>query len=428
MTTRVQDLLLGTQWAITQEYLEVMRSAAHREADLEAIERRLGRPLSNDRPTVRLRDDVAIVSLTGPLFRYANLFTRISGATSTEQFATEVGAALDDQRVRALVLEIDSPGGQVNGVSEVAQLIRSRRDTKPVVAFVSGLGASGAYWIAAAADRVVLADTAVVGSIGTVMSLRRGSERDEEITIVSSQSPKKRVDVETEEGREEVQSLLDSLADVFIDSVADYRSVSREKVLSDFGQGGVLVGANAVAAGMADGVGTLEGLIAEFTAGGARMPARQIAADRGSTNPEDTMSDVRKEPAADEQPVIDRAYLNARHQEIVAEIQAEAAAAERERILGIHQLPAKGFEALRDELAADPAVTKGEAALRLLTAREEKESAARQAHLDAVKADEKEGGKPAASADAETAEVSAGLQRLRQAEALRKGAAAPSRN
>jgi capsid assembly protease len=113
------------------------------------------------------------------------------------------------------------------------------------------------------------------------MSYLDTTKRDEKsdvkvVDIVSSASPKKRLDPNTDAGRAEVQAIVDALAEVFISSVAKYRGTTVEKVTNDFGRGGMLVGAAAKKAGMANRVGSLDSVIAELagrlrvTSNGAR--------------------------------------------------------------------------------------------------------------------------------------------------------------
>jgi ClpP class serine protease len=254
-----QMLLAGESWAIQTEAFQNIFSIAGREGEgPEAVAAKLGRPLQNTR-SVEMRDGVAVVPVTGPIFRYANLFSEISGATSLDILARDFNRALDDPSVKAIVLNIDSPGGQANGIAEFAQMVNRAR--KPVTACIGGMGASAAYWIAAAAQEVVIASTAMVGSIGAVVGVDT-SRPAGVVEIVSSQSPGKRPDVTTPEGRKQIQTRIDALAQVFIEDVATYRGVSLQKVLADFGQGDVRLGADAVRLGMADRVSTFEELLA----------------------------------------------------------------------------------------------------------------------------------------------------------------------
>lgn len=253
-------------WAIERAALDHLLAIAAREhvPDFDAVLARQGARLPGSE-AVQVRDGIAILEIVGPIFRYASLFSRISGATSIEGAALDLRAALDDSRVRAIILNIDSPGGAVSGISDFAQMVRAAE--KHVVAFIGGSGTSAAYWIAAAAHEVVMSDTALAGGIGVVASVRLDDD-DHLVEIVSSQSPGKRPDLRTDAGRAAVQRTVDELARVFVERVAAYRGVSSAKVLQDFGRGGVLVGRAAVQAGMADSIGTLEGTLASFADGG----------------------------------------------------------------------------------------------------------------------------------------------------------------
>lgn len=255
-------------WLITEEGLETVLAIANRLGDADALQTQVGKRLENSR-TVQMIDGVAVIPITGPIFRYANLFTEISGATSTQVLATDIRAALDNPYVKGIVLDINSPGGEATGINELAGLIARASQVKRVISYAGGMMASAAYWAGVAPGEVVADATAVIGSIGVVMSYWDTSKRDEKsdvrrIEIVSSASPNKRLDPATDAGRAEVQRIVDSLAEVFIGSVAKYRRTTPEKVKADFGRGGVLIGAEAVAAGMVDRIGSLEEVIAEL--------------------------------------------------------------------------------------------------------------------------------------------------------------------
>jgi len=258
------DLVAGTPWAIQPSSLETILAIAARVNDSpEAVAARLGRPLDNTR-SVQVRDGIAIVPVTGPIFRRANLFTEVSGATSVEVLATDLATAAADPAIKAIVLDIDSPGGQATGISELAGQIRAiDRTAKPVHAYVDGMAASAAYWLASAAGRIVTSDTGLLGSIGVVGTYK--PEKDAPIKIISSISPLKQATPDTEAGRAEMQRVIDELGALFVTAVADYRATSPERVISDFGKGGILVGAEAVAAGMADATGTLESLLSSLS-------------------------------------------------------------------------------------------------------------------------------------------------------------------
>ena len=263
---RSLDWIAAHPWLMTPEALQQVIAIAERTGDPTALATQNGQRLERTR-TVQMRDGVAIVPITGPIFRYANLFTEISGATSTQVLATDLREAIDNKFVTRIVLDINSPGGEASGINELANLIYDARGKKTITAYIGGTGASAAYWLASAANQIYADATAVIGSIGVVMShvdTRKRDARDgvERLEIVSSASPDKRVDPTTESGRAKVQAIVDAMADVFISSVAKYRSTTADNVKKSYGQGGVLVGEQAVRNGMIDGLSSLEAVIA----------------------------------------------------------------------------------------------------------------------------------------------------------------------
>ncbi|ANZ52200.1 hypothetical protein Ahp2_18 [Aeromonas phage Ahp2] len=273
--------LMAHPWAISGDQLEVMAGLSARDLDNINLKELAGfqpspvavalRKGQVNQQGVEMRNGVAIIHVSGVISRYAGMFEAICGGTSTQTLALKIQSALDDTSCRGIVLVMDTPGGEANGIHEISEMIYANRDKKQITAYVSGSGASAGYWIAAACGKVVMDATAMVGSIGTVQSFRFRKEKEdsqfETLELVSSQSPDKRLDPRTEEGRAKYQASLDQLSDVFIDCVAKYRGVKRAKVLSDFGQGWCLIGADAVKAGMADKLGSLESTINEMTKG-----------------------------------------------------------------------------------------------------------------------------------------------------------------
>ena len=304
---RILTRLRSEPWAITRETMETIIDIAHRDNESpQAVAAKLGRELENTYDA-EIRDGVAILSVTGPLFRYANLFTAISGATSYDILARDFNAALENPQVRSILLNIDSPGGEASGVSEFADMIAQARDRKPVVAYVGGMGASAAYWLAAATSEIVVNDTAMLGSIGVVLGIEDSRERDAKngvrrMEIVSAVSPYKRTDPASDEGRSRLQARVDALADVFVGKVAAYRGVTRDTVAQEFGQGDVFVGQAAVDAGLADRVGSFEAVLAEMQMGKFRQNAVTMNAAASGMNQEFKMDETNGAPAADNQP------------------------------------------------------------------------------------------------------------------------------
>lgn len=267
MHNRVWNAALGGTWLMDEAHARQIFDIIDRPRtaeEIRAVEAQLGRPMDNSR-NVTMRGATAVIPITGPIFRYANLFTALSGATSTEALALDIQQALDSPQVQAILLSVDSPGGEATGINELAQMLYEARGRKPMYAYVEGLGASAAYWLASAVDTIVMDATAAVGSIGVVMAVPdKTATRQTAIEFVSSQSPNKRPDPMTESGRSQLQTLVDDMATVFVDAVARNRGVDAETVLNDFGAGGLKVGKAAIAAGMADKLGSFEQTVAEL--------------------------------------------------------------------------------------------------------------------------------------------------------------------
>ena len=356
---RVLAAICGSEWAITPDALQGILSIAKRENDdPSAVEARMGRPLENTH-RAELRGSVAVIPVVGPLFRRANMFTRVSGATSYDMVAQDLREAVDNPSVKSIVLNIDSPGGMASGVAELASHVFEARKKKVVVAYVGGMGASAAYWLASAASKIVANKTALLGSVGVVVGV--GKKGDEE-EIVSSQSPYKRVDPATAEGRARIQATVDNLAAIFISDVATYRGVGDEHVLANFGQGDVMLGQAATSAGMIDSLGTFEGLIAELNEkqiatrssnykGAMAMTLEQLKAEHPGLV-EQIRAEEKSRVDAEMKGLAEMASADA------AKAKIEGASAENARVLGIiGHAEAKGREPLAFKLAGMPAMT-----------------------------------------------------------------------
>jgi ClpP class serine protease len=354
---RILAAIQSELWAITPEALHQVVAIAQGLGDPEAVAAKLGRPLTNTR-TVSVRDGVAVVPVIGPIFRYANMFTEISGATSIQTLATDLQAAVDDPAIKAIILEIDSPGGQIAGVSEFAAQIRAANALKPVTAYISDTGASAAYWLAASAGSVMASDTARIGSIGVVMQTAPGDDEGT-IKFISSQSPHKQADPASDHGRMQYQKTVDALADVFINTVADYRGTTREVVIANFGGGGMLIASDAIAAGMADNIGSLESLIAQLSGGKSIPLSRQ-----GKL----TMTDITRETLASDYPDLAKALTDEGYAAGLEAGKALGAEAERTRIQGIEALAMPGHEDLIAALKYDGSTTAEQAAVQILGA------------------------------------------------------------
>jgi signal peptide peptidase SppA len=293
-------------WAITQAAMSTILEIVERSAvDIDAVVARIGKPLENTGNRVEMHGNVAVLGIEGPLFRYANILTEVSGATSIENLSRDFKSALDNPAVAQIVLNVNSPGGQVDGINEFADQIRAGAAKKPVMAYVDGLAASGGYWLASAASRIVANESGFLGSIGVVVSVtdnrdaqeRQGVKRYE---IVSSQSPLKRTDIRTDEGRAQLSAIADSLASLFIGRVAQFRGTTADDVMTNFGRGAIVPARSSIAAGMADEIGSFEPLLSGLVSTAPRPILFPSAAARAASLPQEApMADQpRNDPPA----------------------------------------------------------------------------------------------------------------------------------
>lgn len=123
-------------------------------------------------PLLSIEDGIGVVAIEGPILRKPDLFARIFfGATSSEDIGEALREAREREDIKAVFLNIDSPGGTVAGTPELAAAVKTLNENKPVYAFSSGLMCSAAYWIASQARAIYATPSAQVGSIGVVQAV-----------------------------------------------------------------------------------------------------------------------------------------------------------------------------------------------------------------------------------------------------------------
>lgn len=212
-------------------------------------------------------EGVAHVRVDGPLAQRA-WSCWMFGGDGYDAIESRVRAALDDPRSRSLVIEYDSPGGEVAGCGVCAEAIRSAADAagKPVVSYVDELAASAAYWLASAADKIVTPASGMVGSIGVIATRVEESssaESGRKVHLITSGARKADGHPTVPMSEEELaatQAKINALADVFASAVAERRGMTLAQVRGL--EADVFIGADAVAKGLADRVGNLSSAVA----------------------------------------------------------------------------------------------------------------------------------------------------------------------
>lgn len=283
--------MLREPWAIEPwklaELIEVVVMAIeHPEPFAEIMARNITK--QRERETSRMDGAVFIAPLHGTIANRMNMMDAASGGTSSEMFGQQFSAAVKSPAVKAIVLDVDSPGGMVAGTDELSSLIHSARGQKPIIAHVNSRAASAAYWIASAADEIVVSPSASVGSIGVLTAHDDVSKAMERMGIQRTVIASSKYKAEghpwaplDEVALAHIKKSVDRAHQSFVKAVARNRKTTQSNVSENFGQGRMVDAEDAIAAGMADSIGTLDQTLARF---GASLPApsqrRAIAYER----------------------------------------------------------------------------------------------------------------------------------------------------
>lgn len=212
---------------------------------------------------------IAVIPIYGTLVRRTQGLEAQSGLTSYAGIAMALDTALADPNVAAIVLDIDSPGGESSGVFDLADRIRAATATKPVWAVANDMAFSAAYALASAASRLIVSRTGGVGSIGVIAMHVDQSVRDVQdgvsYTAVFAGDRKNDLNPHAPisgEAQSFLQGEVNRIYDLFATTVAKHRGVGVNTIKST--QAALFFGADAVASGLADDVGTLDDAIRQI--------------------------------------------------------------------------------------------------------------------------------------------------------------------
>ena len=270
-----------TPWAIMPEMLAVIADvvafrAAGGRLSADEIRERIGAESFAQRPPrATVKGAVAVLGLRGVIAHRVEALDDVSApaGTSTQLFTQRFREALADDAIGKILIDVDSPGGSVEGTPELADEIFRARGRKPVVAVVNALGASAAYWIASGADEIVMTPSGQVGSIGVWTSHEDLSvfyeKKGVKTTLISAGEHKvsgNPFEPLSEEAREHLQQLVNSFYGLFVKAVARGRGVKAAEVRGGFGRGRTVGAAEALAAGMIDRVATFDETLAGLLA------------------------------------------------------------------------------------------------------------------------------------------------------------------
>ena len=273
---------LATPWALMPERLNAVAAvlaswSSNTPASDEVMQR-----IAADRSAREVRrqsnqvngggagNGIAVLPLYGVVTQRGNMVDNVSGpgSVSTQQFAASLRQALTDESVSQILIDIDSPGGSVYGVAELADEIISARAQKPVIAIANSLAASAAYWIGACASEFYVTPGGEVGSIGVWQAHQDYSKAMDEAGVKTTLISAGKFKVEgnpspplDEDAQAFMQSRVDDYYAAFTKAVAKGRGVSIAQVRDGMGQGRVLGAEAALASNMVDGIASLDDVV-----------------------------------------------------------------------------------------------------------------------------------------------------------------------
>lgn len=227
---------------------------------------------------------VAVIPVVGAIMQRSSLMLMCDGGTSTQAISKALREAQADDSVGSILLDIDSPGGSVYGITELAAEIRA--SSKPVVAVANSLAASAAYWLGTAASEFYCTPGGEVGSIGVWMAHEDWSKALDEAGIVTTLISAGKFKTEGNpygpldaDAKAFLQSRTDDYYGAFTRDVAKGRKASVDAVRGGMGQGRVLGATQALAENMIDGVMTFDQAVRQAQRAAAPTATRGRSAD-----------------------------------------------------------------------------------------------------------------------------------------------------
>lgn len=260
--------LYGTPLLLARAKLDVILSVLGERVNWPESD--LAVPSVQKRPSIDAPVGIAVIPVVGSLVRRTVGLDPASGFTSYAEIAGMVDAALSDPSVEGIVLDIDSPGGEAGGVFELGERIRAADAIKPVWAVAADSAFSAAYAIGCSASRLLVSRTGGVGSIGVIAmhvdQTARDAQQGYRYTPITAGDHKNDFSPHEKLGPEahaRLQAEVDRLYAMFVDHVSTMRKLDADAVRAT--EAGIYFGMDAVTAGLADAVGSLDAVLAEFS-------------------------------------------------------------------------------------------------------------------------------------------------------------------
>ena len=268
MLPHLASRLFGTPLLVHRAKLDVILAVLGDRLNIQPPAADLALPGPRNMPSGT--PGIAVIPVHGTLVKRTAGLDVASGLTSYTEIAAMLDSALADPQVAGILLDIDSPGGEASGSFELARRVREASAVKPVWAVANDSAYSAAYAIGSAANRLIVSETGGVGSIGVIalhidQSVKDANEgyRYTAVTAGTHKNDFSPHQPLTDEAKAELQAEVDRLYGLFVEHVASMRTLGSDVVRST--EAGLYFGANAIAAGLADAVGTFESALTDFS-------------------------------------------------------------------------------------------------------------------------------------------------------------------
>lgn len=258
----MKEIVLPAEWAIMPDALDAISVQGFAGEHSEA------------RTVMRMDGDIAVISMRGVLTKESLFITYGAATCGMRGIAETVAMCANDDSVKAILLDIDSPGGTVDGVEELASAIASANGKKAVYAYADGLMASAAYWAGSQARKIAAPASARVGSIGVILAhkdfsgaLERAGIKISYLTAGKYKAMGNDAEPLSEEARAYLQEGLDGIYGMFLDAVARGRGFGAEDVRHNMADGKIYNGREALRLGLIDAVMSKAEFLAEIKKG-----------------------------------------------------------------------------------------------------------------------------------------------------------------
>lgn len=183
----------------------------------------------------------------------------------TERLTRDLKNAAEDEGVKAIVLRINSPGGEITASDTIYDAVKTARESKPIVVYMDSMAASGGYYVACAANEIVANETTLTGSIGVIIQTLSYYELFEKVGLAAlvfkSGELKDTLSGARKMNPEEqsyVQSMVDQMFDKFLEVVSEGRGIPKAELRDGIADGRVLSGIDALKEKLVDSNGYLE--------------------------------------------------------------------------------------------------------------------------------------------------------------------------